>query len=233
MSIELPIAKLVKKLSGIRWYVLIDRESNKIIDKSPNISEDKLDELIETSHISVELSEKMKKYSFLTSSKKSTINTVYVKLNGETIIVEKMGKNTLILNIDEKILGILSKIFTMIRGGESIKCKTCGHDLLHETIECPRCGRTIPFIAANCPFCNYSLDIKKCPGHGGFITSYGEPAKRDYAVIAITILIGVLIGGFTMFLSTYFPGYKWILYGLGGLISALIVLTGYLASAPR
>lgn len=233
LSLESLVTSFLKKLSGIRWYILVDREKNKVVDKSPVIPEEKIDELVKASMLSFELSEKMRKYSLVTSSKEPVTNTIYIKLNGEGIEIENIGKHTFILNIDEKILDTLSNIFTKIRKGETIKCKVCGHNLLYETIECPRCGRTIPFILDKCPFCGYSVNVKKCPKHGGFITSTGDLVKRDYSIIMITVLIAVLIAGFSVFLATYFPGLQWIIYGLGGLVSALTVLVGYIASSPH
>ena len=61
----------------------------------------------------------------------------------------------------------------------------------------------------------------------------GEQVKRDYTPLAISGLIAVLIAGFTAFLSTFFPGSEYVIYGLGGLVAALTVIIGYVASSPH
>jgi len=227
------IKEFLKKISGVRWYLIYNIDENKVTIKSPIMSEDKISDLIEISKASKLLIEKTGRVALISSTKEPLVNTIYVKLNGEGVEIEKLESNILLIGIDEKLLNTLSEIFASARRGELIKCNICGKEIHFETYTCPRCGRVVPFIAETCLFCRYDLRYKKCPGHGDVIDYRGRIVKRQYGVILITALISGAILFFTGFVSTIYREYGILLYSLGGLITALLITIGVLSSKPR
>jgi len=226
------LVDLLKKTSGIRWYALISKEKGELISRSPTLTDDKINIVVKTSTLSNQLISEVENLT-LVSTTGSYTRSLTVKHGVETIDIIDLGENTLILSIDEKIHDTLINVLNKYRSGETFKCKVCGYDLTLETYSCPRCGRTIPFIIDRCPFCNYDLYAKLCPNHKGYVNTRGEPLKRDITTLAVSLFIALIIIVFTILISPFFAGYQIIFYGLGGIVSALVALLGYMASTPR
>ncbi|OYT40791.1 MAG: hypothetical protein B6U89_01035 [Desulfurococcales archaeon ex4484_58] len=227
------IVSFIKKLSGIRWYVVVDIRENKVLGKSSMIKEEAIDKLLAISKLSSELSGEISKYTITTPSGEVKAKSIFAKLNSEGLEIESMDNHVFLLDVDQKIFDHISMVFDKIRRKEKIECKVCGRDLLLETYNCPRCGRTIPFILDRCPFCNYRLEVKKCPGHNGFVDTNGNPVKRDYVILGSSIGVGVVAAGITAYIGSIIPQYNILMYGLGGLIAVLMVLFGITTSSPR
>jgi len=223
---------LLKKTSGIRWFALISKEKSEVVNRSPSLTDDRIDVVVKASILSNQLMSEVEKLT-LVSPTGSYTKSMIVKHGVENIDIIDLGENTLLLSMDEKIHDVLINVLNKYRSGETIKCKVCGFDLTFETISCPRCGRTIPFIVDECPFCKYSLYAKLCPNHKGYVNTRGEPLKRDITTLAVSLFIALTIIVFTILISPFFAGYQIIFYGLGGVVSALVALLGYMASTPR
>ncbi len=230
------LSGFLKKITGIHWYVIIDSKEKKIIDKSPVLSNEVAEKLIAISNISAELSKEIGKEALLTSSSEAgeaLARTIYVKFNGEGLEIESIGDYTVLFDIDKRLLDQVSKVFDKLRRKEELKCKICGKDLLLETYTCPKCGRTIPFTAERCPYCNYNLAVKRCPGHNGYIDLEGNPVKRDLSLLILGTSMGVLTAVFTAFIANIMPEYSLLLYIIGGVLSAIMILFGIYTSSPR
>jgi len=223
----------LRKITGIRWYLIVDRDSGSIIDKSPILSEKDATELSEVVIQAGELSSAIANYTLFSSTEKAA-RTLFIRSNGEGPAIENVGGKVIALNIDERLLPVLSSILESIRGNKTVKCNKCGRSLMLETIVCPKCGRTIPFMSEKCPFCGYSVRVKKCPGCGSYVDLNGNVLKRDMAIIAAGIGIGVLVALISAFIGMSFTGpVRIMFYGLGGLLGVLMLLIGYYVSLPR
>ncbi len=233
MAIIEEFINFLRKITGIRWYLIVDRSSGSIIDKSPILSEKDATELSEVVIKAGELSSTIAKYTLFSSAEKAS-RTLFIRSDGEGLAIETLGDKVIALNIDERLLPVLSKIIESIRRNKTVKCSKCGRNLLLETYVCPKCGRTIPFMSEKCPFCGYSVRVKKCPGCGSYVDLNGNVLKRDMAVIVAGIGIGILVALISAFLGMSFTGSVRIMfYILGGLLGVLMALIGYYISLPR
>ncbi len=227
------IAGFLGKLSGVRWFIIVDRDARSVATHSPVISDKDAEELKELIINAGEISEAFSKYSLFRRREMKT-RTLYVKFNGEGLEVENIGKFVVAINTDEKLLPVFSKIFDLLRRGETVKCENCGRELLLETYTCPRCGRTVPFIVEECPHCGYNLRVKKCPGCGNYIDVRGRVIKRDVGVLATGVLIGILVLLLGIYMGLTVTGnYRLLFYGIGAIMGAIMGLLGYILSSPR
>ncbi len=233
MELVRKIASFIRKLSGIRWFIIIDPKTSEIIDKSDVLTDKDTESLVRIALDSANLLKSAGKYSLLTRGETGT-QTIFVKYGGgEGLEVESVEDKIYVLNIDEKLLSPLSGIFDKLRRGESIKCSNCGHDLTLETYTCPKCGRTIPFLVDKCPFCGYDLRIKKCPNCGKPVNISGKVIGRDWGLLGFSIGLGILIAGFTTYLGITLPAlYKTLFTIIGIIIGGAIIGLGYKASTP-
>lgn len=227
------ITSLLKKLSGVRWYLVYNLNESRVVDRSPTIAEDKLRDLVEMSRAFKALLERIDKIAPLTLAEKLSTSTIHVRLNGEELEVESVNGNILLVNVDEKALSMVSELFALAKKGEVVKCSVCGRELSYEAYTCPRCGRTISFIASACPFCKYDVRFKRCPSHRGLIDHRGMVARRDVGVIAITSFIASIAIAIAWLMSTVYPGVSFAIYGLSGLVAAFLVAIGIVSSKPR
>ncbi len=236
MALEDVISRLtsfIGKLSGVRWFIIVNRKDKTIESRSPIISDEDAYQLKDLIVSAGEVSDAISKYSLFRRRETQT-RTLYIRFNGEGLAVESLGEYVVAINTDEKLVPVLSKIFDFLRKGESIKCGRCGHELLLETYTCPRCGRTVPFIVNRCPHCGYNLRVKKCPKCGSYVDSKGKPVKRDIGILATGAMIGVLILLLGLYMGATVSGeYSYLFYGIGGGMGAIMGLLGYILSSPH
>lgn len=149
MAIVEGFINFLRKITGIRWYLIVDRGSGRIIDKSPILSEKDATELSKVVVQAGELSSAIAKYTLFSSTEK-TARTLFIRSDGEGLAIEDIGDKVIALNIDERLLPVLSNTLESIRRNKTVKCSKCSRNLLLETYVCPKCGRTIPFMSEKC-----------------------------------------------------------------------------------
>jgi len=225
------ISTFLKKVSGVRWYLILDMDRKTVIDKSPVLPDDAVEKLTEISRLSRELASEASKYSL--SARSGSVRSVYAGFDGEGLEIAMLGNNAVITVIDNRLINSFSSIMDKVEKNEFVKCKACGADLTLETIECPKCGRTVPFLVNNCPYCGYELYVKRCPNHHGFVDNNGNPVKRDYGVLLLGSSMGILSAVFVMALSFILPEYETLLYIIGSLLAFSMIGISIYFSTPR
>ncbi len=227
------ILDFIKKLSGINWYIVIDSKTETVLDHSPTISDEEVRELSELLKSSGNMLESLSKYTIF-RRKGELARNMYMRFNGEGLQIETIDNYIIAININNRLIPVLSRIFDIARREKFIKCQNCGKDLTFQVITCPKCGRTIPFVSEKCPFCGYEIGIRKCPHCGVYIDHEGRVIKGAPEAFVMGVLMGILSFALTMFLAQPLPQlYKWIFYGVGGVFGVILALLGYHLSKPR
>lgn len=223
-STDLP--EYLRKLSGIRWFIILDSSKNNVVAKSSSgLPDHYVEPLIAISKYSVDLTREASKYITQLGGGESG-NTIFVKFDNEGLEVDIVKDMVLISNIDYRLLDHLPKVMDKIRREELVKCSKCGYNLTLETITCIRCGRNIPFISSKCPFCGNDTSIKRCPGHGGYVDSEGRIIPGDTGVLMLSIIVGLVILLASLLAGTLLPRLKLILLGTGLAIFSALIGTG-------
>lgn len=222
------LTSFLKKLSGIRWFIIIDQSSGTVKDKSTGLPEEYVPALMAISKYSFDLTNEASKYIVQTTGETGG-RTVFVKFDGEGLEIDVVRDSVVVTNIDFKLLDQLPKVMDYLKRGENVKCKKCGYDLTLETAACGKCGRTIPFIAEKCPFCGNDTSVKKCPNHGGYVLNNGDLVKGDVGLLMLLTIVGFAVLATSLLASIIIEALRMPLIALGiiaaGLMTGLGALT--------
>lgn len=224
--VDLP--SFLKKLSGVRWFIIVDQPSGSVVEKSTGLPDDYIPALLAISKYSFDLTNEASKYIVQTTGETGG-RTVFVKFNGEGLEIDVIGDKVVAANIDFKLLSQLPKVMDYVKRNENVKCKKCGYDLTLETATCSRCGRVIPFIAEQCPFCGNDTSVKKCPKHGGYIYSNGDLVKGDVGLLMLLVTIGFVVLATSLLASIIIETLRTPLIALGVATAGLMIGLGALA----
>lgn len=215
----------LKKLSGVRWFIILDSTSGNVVAKSSGLPDHYVEPLIAISKYSVDLSREASKYITQLGGGESG-NTIFVRFDNEGLEIDIVGEKVVISNIDYRLLDYIPKVLERIRKNNPVKCSKCGYDLTLEITTCSRCGRNIPFISNKCPFCGNDTSVKTCPNHGGYVDFEGRVVSGDIGILILSTIVGIVLLLAFLLAGTLLPKLKIPLYGLGIAISSALIGVG-------